>query len=504
MLDKRASGILLHVTSLPSAFGIGDLGPEAYNFIDFLKNAGQRYWQILPLNPTRLESGNSPYSSPSAFAGNTLLISPELLCKQGYLSKEEIEAVQGKSDSAVDFAKVTEFKHLLFKKAFATFRQSQAKHGYEKFCAESAWLDDYATFLAIKEHVKVKSWAKWDADLKWRKPAALDKAKRELQNEIEQEKFLQYIFHQQWTTLRAYAHENGVQIFGDLPFYVAHESADVWTHPHLFRLDKNGSPAYVAGVPPDYFSNDGQLWGNPVFNWDEMRKENFEWWVNRIGQNLKTVDVLRLDHFRAFSAYWEVPAKHRTARKGKWMPTPGHELFDRIKERFPEMPLIAEDLGEIDEPVYKLRDHYSLPGMRLLLYAFNASMTENAFLPHNHVPNCVVYTGTHDNISVRGWFEKHATGGEKRFLKAYAGQAITKTNVAEVMLHMGLMSVAKLAIFPLQDVLGLGAESIMNRPGTAAGNWKWRASKSMFSKTVEKKLGELMKVYGREIRNPNF
>lgn len=498
MIFSRSSGLLLHLTSLPSPYGIGDMGPAAFDFVDFLHQAGQKYWQLLPLTPTKTFYGNSPYSSPSAFAGNTLLISPEKLVRQGYLKKADLKHTTRFKTDEVLFDKVGQFKARILEEAFGNFNKQKSKESFDKFCYESkGWLDDYALFTALKDHFNNTSWTQWPKELRDRKPAALKKAYADLKEQVEKEKFFQFIFFQQWQELKAYCHQKQVQLIGDVPFYVNHDSADCWANARYFKLDQEKKPTVVSGVPPDYFSETGQLWGTPVYDWDLLQGEQFSWWIDRIRQNLSLFDVVRLDHFRAFSAFWEVPADEETAINGQWIKCPGHDFFKRVKEMFPQMPFIAEDLGDVDKAVFRLRDKFKLPGMKILLFAFGEGMGNNQYIPHHHPRNSLVYTGTHDNNTVVGWYQ-NADRAEKRRLASYTGhQRITSENVYKIMQRMALGSVADLVILPVQDVLGMGEEAIMNRPGTTTGNWSWRMAPGLLNSEIADHLKELNNIYGR-------
>ncbi|WP_461490095.1 4-alpha-glucanotransferase [Pontibacter sp. HJ8] len=501
IIPKRSSGILLHITSLPSPYGIGDLGAAAYQFADLLAEAGQRYWQILPLNPTELGSGNSPYSSHSAFAGNPLLISPVLLVEEGLLTKKDIRPTHTFDDRKVEFKEVTDYKKRVLQKAYDNFKAGEAgklKGEFVRFQEEHQdWLPDYTRFVAFKHHFENQAWTQWPAKIKNRQREAVEELAADLSEEIECEAFLQFLFYQQWEKLKAYCHSKEISFIGDMPFYVSHDSADVWSHPHLFKLDRSGMPTAVSGVPPDYFSKTGQLWGTPVFDWKVLQQDNFDWWVKRIAHNLQLFGLLRLDHFRAFSAYWEVPAGEETAIHGKWVKTPGAELLTVVQEIFPHMPIIAEDLGEIDQPVRDLMAQFNLPGMRVLLFAFGDDLPHSLYAPHNHIPNTIVYTGTHDNSTARAWYEQDASKEDRKRLSEYSAQQLTKQNVSEVMARLAYMSVAQLVVLPIQDILGLGKEAIMNKPSTANGNWLWRLERGLFTKTTARKLRKEIQLYGR-------
>jgi 4-alpha-glucanotransferase len=500
MKQKRSSGIILHITSLPSAYGIGDFGPEAYNFAEFLKNTGQKYWQILPINPVQEGSGYSPYSGLSAFAGNPMLISPDILFKDGFVEQKDLHFETSAAISKVDFEEVSNFKNNLFEVAFRKFKSSegQSKPDYQHFEKSSSyWLEDFAIFMSLKNLYDKRMWTEWPESFKDRNTVAIERLKEELKEAIEKEKFLQYIFFSQWEALKKHCLEMNVHFFGDLPIYVGYDSADVWSHPEYFELDNDKQPITVSGVPPDYFSETGQLWGTPVFNWDLLKEEHYEWWVKRIEQNLKMFDLLRLDHFRAFSAFWEVPYGEETAINGKWRKGPADYLFAILKEKFPHMPFIAEDLGEIDDDVRELMKQFKLPGMKVLLFAFGKDLPGSAYAPHHHIPHCIVYTGTHDNNTVRGWFEKEASEEDKTRLSYYVNYSLNRNNVHEAMIRLAMMSVADLVIFPMQDVLGLGQEAIMNKPSVAKGNWSWRLNKELITNEVSKGLLDLVTIFDR-------
>ena len=498
-MKRRGSGILLHITSLFSGFGIGDLGPSACQFVDFLSDAQQSYWQILPVNPTSPLYDNSPYHSISTFAFNTNLISPECLVKDGYLLKADVSEVPEFPHGTVDFDAVIRFKVKLFSLAYERFRQDQtARAGYDKFCRNNSWwLEDFALFTSLHRHYTGSVWSTWPDAIKYRDPAALDVMRQSLKKNIETEKFLQYMFSRQWQALRKYCIKKGIRLIGDIPMYVTYDSADVWTHPELFRLDDNLNPLGMAGVPPDYFSRTGQLWKNPLYCWEEHERSGFSWWIQRIEHTLSLVDYTRIDHFRGLIAYWEVPAGADNAMHGKWVPAPGEELLTLLKNRVAGLPLIAEDLGIITPDVSDLIERFDLPGMRVLLFAFTDDPASSPHAPHNLKKNCILYTGTHDNASVRGWLESEAATVEKHRLFRYIGQEISADQVPPVLIRLAMMSVADTVMFPLQDILGLGTESRMNRPGTDTGNWRWRLEKDQISPLVTENLGDMTEVYGR-------
>ncbi len=491
----RASGILLHVTSLPSRFGVGDFGGEAFQFIDFLERAGQTYWQILPLGPTGY--GDSPYQSFSAFAGNALLISPERIVEDGFLTKKEIANPPKFSAERVDFGGVIEWKNKILKQAFERFKRTDDERiarAFHEFCdRNNFWLEDYALYRAIKLSISQDSWQDWEAPLKLREPEALDETKRELDETIFAEKFYQFTFFKQWFALKKYANGKGVKVIGDVPIFVALDSADVWCNPPQFKLNADGKPSVVSGVPPDYFSKTGQRWGNPIYDWEQMRADGFRWWIERIRFALQQTDIIRVDHFRGFEACWEVPAADKTAENGRWISAPGAELLSALRDALGELPFMAEDLGEITPAVEQLRDSFGLAGMKILLFAFGGA-ADNPYLPHNHVKNAVVYTGNHDNDTIVGWF-KSANRSERDFCLKYLN-----SNGKEIhwdFIRAAFASVADSAIVPLQDVLGLGNEGRMNLPSTDSGNWNWRCQGKDFSDKLAEKLKDMTKIYGR-------
>ena len=504
---KRSSGILLHPTSLPGRFGIGDLGPEAYRFIDWLAAAGQSFWQIMPLGPTGY--GDSPYSSFSAFAGNTNLISPEKLVESGLLAEQEVEPPADLPEGRVDYGRVIEYKRGLLERAFQNFktkvREDEAlRRDYEGFLGfASRWLEDYVLFAALKDEHKGEPWNTWAPGLARREMAALDGARLAFSEPVQAHKFFQYVFFEQWLKLKRYANERGVRVVGDMPIFVAHNSADVWAGPSLFNLKEDGSPRVVAGVPPDAFSETGQLWGNPIYDWGRMREDGFAWWVDRMRETLKIVDVVRVDHFRGFAAYWEVPAEHETALHGRWVEGPGEALFDAVTAELGRVPMIVEDLGEITPDVIELREHLGFPGMKVLQFAFGDDAEavptgRNPYLPHNYEPDFVVYTGTHDNDTTAGWFASLGAA-ERAAVLRYLGKdrGIDDRDALWDLIRLAFASVAHWAIVPLQDVLGLGSEARMNVPGRAEGNWAWRYAEGALTRGHTARLAELTATYGR-------
>ncbi len=499
-MKRRGSGILLHITSLPSKYGIGDFGPEAYRFADFLHQSKQIFWQVLPLTPTSPISGSSPYASSSAFAGNKLLISPELLLQDGFLSQADLDHSPDFPVGQVDYEAVIENKNILFHKAFEKFnaRRDEFTYEYEKFCTENEhWLEDYASFIAFKDHFDKKAWSEWPQEIRDRELGDMQNLKNELSTEIEFEKFFQFIFSKQWSQLKGYCNDHGIQIIGDVPYYVNYDSADVWTNPHIFKLDLDKKPSFVAGVPPDYFSETGQLWGNPVYNWDVLQESQYDWWIQRMLHSLSLYDVVRIDHFRGFLAYWEVAASEETAINGSWVETPADDFFNTMLQRFPELPILAEDLGVITPDVRELMHKFDIPGMKLLIFAFDESLPHNPYAPHNHIKDCVVYTGTHDNNTIRGWFEQEAPDDMKLRFSEYIGREVSAEDVHKEFVRLVMMSVANLVIIPIQDVLGLGAEHRMNRPATSDGNWRWRLLPDQITENVTGHLKQLVELYGR-------
>jgi 4-alpha-glucanotransferase len=490
----RSAGILLHPTSLPGPYGIGDLGPVAFEWVDVLARAGQKWWQVLPLGPTGY--GDSPYQSFSAFAGNPYLISPALLRNAGLLKEADLAGARFPADR-VDYGAVIPFKLGLLGHAWGNFLGGAAaglRAGFEEFCArQSAWLDDYALFMALKDAHKGAGWLQWPRELVLREPAALERARRHLADGVGRHKFWQFLFTRQWGALKQHAHDRRVRLIGDVPIFVATDSADVWANPGLFKLDKERRPTVVAGVPPDYFSATGQLWGNPHYDWGAMRRTGYAWWVARFRATLAQVDLVRLDHFRGFEAAWEVPAGRETAERGEWVKAPGTELLAAVREALGSLPLIAEDLGIITPAVEELRDLFHLPGMRILQFAFGGEV-ENRFLPHNFERHTVVYTGTHDNDTTAGWY--HTLGHHERaFLERYCPGA--GHDVAWNLLRLAWGSVADYAVAPLQDVLALGTEARMNFPGKPAGNWGWRFSTGMVQQATMDRLADLTALYSR-------
>ncbi len=495
-MQDRKSGILLHISSLPSAYGIGDLGPAAYQFADFLHQARQRLWQILPLNPTTV--CNSPYNSPSAFAFNPLFISPELMVRDGLIQESELHPVPKFPESRVDYSSVITYKIGLFKQGYEKFKCGGPNEEYEKFCWENGhWLHDYALFTALKSKFNGRAWYEWPHEIKNRHEHALETCSKELHEKIEEEKFLQFLFFRQWSELNNYCREKDVRIFGDVSIYVTWDSADVWAHPEIFKLDEEKNPWVVAGVPPDYFSKTGQLWGNPLYNWDVLRERNYEWWIQRMEHNLRCFDLARLDHFRGFVAAWEVPANDKTAEHGRWVDAPAMDFFTALTERISSSSIVAEDLGHITPDVREVMRRFGFPGMKLLVFAFGEGLAENPYAPHNHEKNCVLYTGTHDCNTIKGWFENELTEEDKERLFHYLGRKVSGGKISREMIRLAMMSVADTVILPMQDILGLGAKGRMNRPSTTRGNWEWRLLSGQLTPDLARSMEDLTKLYGR-------
>lgn len=493
MTLTRASGILLHPTSLPGRYGIGSIGAPARAWLDFLAAAGQRYWQVLPLGPTGF--GDSPYQCFSAFAGNPLLIDLDDLVARGWLPEAALADVSFPTDR-VDYGAVIPFKRRCLHLAYEGFRasaQAAERAAFAAFCREEAhWLDDFALFMALKEHFG-RAWYEWPEDVRLRREDALRRYRQRLSEQIEEHRFIQWTFFRQWDALKRYARERAVSIIGDIPIFVAYDSADVWAHPNLFHLDEQGRPTVVAGVPPDYFSPTGQLWGNPLYRWDVLAREGYRWWIERFRAVLRLVDLVRLDHFRGFEAYWEIPAGMPTAEVGRWVKGPGDDLFQALQAAIGDVPVIAEDLGFITPEVEALRERWGFPGMKVLQFAFSGP--DNPYLPHNYEgANWVVYTGTHDNDTTVGWF-KTLDEKTRRFVLTYLAR--DGQDIAWDMMRLAWQSVAVLAIAPLQDVLRLGSEARMNTPGRAGGNWAWRVQEGALTEELARTLAEMSYTYGR-------
>lgn len=496
---KRSAGILLHITSLPSSFGIGDLGPGATAFADFLHSSGQTFWQLLPLNPISAGQGFSPYSASSSMAGNPLLISPELLVKDGLLNKREVTKYREEEGDKVDYHKAEKTKLAILEKAYTNYTKEQAglEKEYKTFCKkESYWLNDFALYTVLKSHHEGAQWSDWEKPYKHRDPKALKKFEATYREELDRVKWQQFIFLRQWQQLKAYCNNLNIKLFGDMPIYVAYDSADVWSNRDIFSLDEQGNQIYVAGTPPDNFNENGQLWGMPIFKWDVLKERKYDWWLNRLRKNLQLFDLLRLDHFRAFAAYWQIKAGSKTAKEGEWIEAPGQEFFSLVQEELGETPFVAEDLGHIDEPVYRLRDEFQMPGMEVLQFAFGDNMPQSVYIPHHHVPVSVVYTGTHDTNTTIGWYKSLDKKGKEN-LSNYLGVKITRKNVCDLLCRMTYASVSKLAVLPMQDVLCLDEKARINIPSSGENNWAWRITSSQINEEVETKLKEWCMLYDR-------
>jgi 4-alpha-glucanotransferase len=501
--EYRASGLLLHVTSLPSPYGIGDVGPAALSWIDRLHEAGQSWWQALPLGPTGY--GNSPYQSLSSFAGNGLLISPDWLIEDELLGRRDCQ-VRSFSRTEIDYNAVISFKHGLLRTAWLNFTagaRADLRPAYEQFRNDQEhWLEDYALFRALKAKFNDAYYLQWPAELVRREPGALDRVRRELADQISQVCFAQFLLFRQGERLKTHARSRGLGLIGDLPFFVSPDSSDVWAHPELFLLDERRRPRFVAGVPPDYFSAQGQLWGNPIYNWDALRESGYHWCISRLRSLLAHVDVIRLDHFRAFAAAWHVPAGAATAQSGKWVPGPGADFFQAVQRELGALPFIVEDLGLITPDVYALRDQFQLPGTRVLQFAFDGH-SDNPYLPHNYVTNTVVYTGTHDNPTTRGWFEElpdYQRQNLWRYLKRPDGGS---GEAAPALMGLAWSSVAAVSMAPLQDLMNLGSGARMNVPGRAEGNWRWRCTEGILSDQAFEWLRDLTKNSNRSGTAPH-
>lgn len=493
--SQRVSGVLLHPTSLPGPEGLGNIGPEAYRWVNFLKNSGTQLWQILPLGPTGY--GDSPYQCFSAFAGNAYLVSSEILLDQGLLQESDLQDRPDFPEEEIEFSTALQWQLALLEAAFRNFKnqgQSEMLAQFEAFRnAEASWLRDYSLFMALKAEQGGKPWYEWPEELKFRDPQAIAEAAARLAEAMEKQEFDQFLFFSQWERLHAYANRKGVRIVGDMPFVIALDSADVWANPQLFLMDPELNPSFVAGVPPDYFSATGQLWGNPLYNWPAHQEQEFKWWVDRLGATLRLVDLVRLDHFRGFAAAWHVPYGNPTAIEGNWIEGPALALFDTLKYHFPELPVIAEDLGVITEDVEALRDGFGLPGMKIIQFGFTGD-PEDEFLPHHYPENCFAYTGTHDNNTARGWYES-ATPREQQFCCAYLD--CPTEEVAWAMTKAIWRSAAANVVAPMQDLLNLPETARMNLPGSAAGNWGWRMRKDAVTEELTRRLWQLNLLYSR-------
>ncbi len=496
MLSKRSSGVLTHPTSLPSLGGIGDLGPAAYEFVDWLASARQTLWQILPLGP--LGYGNSPYSCTSAFAGNVLMISLERLAERGLLDRDRLEEVPD-GDSPVDFDRVRTYKLPLLREAAKNFLRSAsgaARERYDSFCHKNhAWLEDYVLFSTLRERFGDQPWNGWPEEIVRRNTKAITKLRKDLHEQLEEERFLQFAFFEQWGALRSYCHQRGIRVLGDVAIFVSYDSADVWTHPEIFRLKDDLSPKVVAGCPPDAFSETGQRWGNPLYDWDVLKSRGYNWWIKRMRWAIKTYDIVRLDHFRGFEAYWEIPADEPTAVHGQWVQGPNDDLFKALHSALGDLPLIAEDLGYITPEVTELRKKLDIPGMKVMQFGFGDAGARK-YLPHRFERNSVVYTGTHDNDTTVGWWNSSATDAEKKAAAAYLG--IGDNGVHWAFIRAALTSVANLVVIPVQDVLGLDSNARMNVPSQTTGSWSWRLHPGALTPELATKLATLVELTDRD------
>jgi len=500
MLGRRECGILLHLTSLPSPFGIGDLGPWAYRFTDFLAAGRQKYWQILPLNPTDPIHNDSPYSSISAFACNPLLISPDLLVQDRFLLPADLEGIPNFPAERVAYPAVHALKRKLLERAYERFQKEENRRDFFSFCEEeSFWLDDFALFQTLKHSRKGEIWSDWPAPLRDRQPEALQAAGSEFAEAGEREKFYQYLFFNQWRALRRYAQERGIQIIGDIPIYIDYDSADVWVHPDLFKLNDRKKPEVVAGVPPDYFSKTGQRWGNPIYRWEVMKESGYAWWLKRMDRNLRLLDWVRIDHFRGLVAFWEIPAEKETAVEGRWVAAPAIDFITQVVQKFPQLPVIAEDLGIITPDVQEVMKHFGFPGMKVLLFAFGQDLPTNLYIPHNLPRKCIAYTGTHDNNTIRGWFQGETSPEDRKRIFRYLGREVTPEELPREFIRLLMRSAADTIVLPMQDLLNLGAEARMNQPATRKGNWEWRLNPEMLTLEVFKELGDMTEIFGRAL-----
>ena len=507
MSFRRSAGILFHPTSLPGPYGVGDFGPEAYRFVEFMHSAGQKMWQVLPLNPTGY--ADSPFQCFSASAGNPMLISLERLIEQDLLSRNDLKSAPAFPLETVDYEAATLFKMPLLRRAASKFvaeASGEARRRFDVFCQTSAaWLDDFASFMALKEAHNLESWTRWPSDIAAREPEAMERWSSKLASSIESQKFFQYEFFQQWQELRAFGRTRDISIIGDIPIYVAHDSADVWSNRHFFLLDERGNPLTIAGVPPDYFTATGQCWGNPIYNWPTLKQNGYKWWIERLRSALRLYDMVRIDHFRGFEAYWEIPGGEETAVNGRWIKGPGRELFDVLRGELGDLPIIAENLGVITPEVEAIRHEFGFPGMAILQFAFGNDPQAPTFKPHNYVHELVAYTGTHDNDTVVGWWNSSGAGDSTRTPEdvakehAYARAYLNfKDEPIHWVLIRGIMeSVANTAIALMQDVLGLGREARMNLPGSSSGNWKWRMKPGAATADIAVRLKEMVVLYDR-------
>ncbi len=497
-MDKRQSGILLHITSLPSKYGVGDMGPSAYAFVDFLASSRQKYWQILPINPTDGINGNSPYSCSCAFAGNPLFISPEMMAIDGFLSAGDIKPLLSFEKESVDYPKAMAFKEKVFKRAFGRFQKGADRTDFDRFVDEErSWLEDFALFTVIKSVYGDRCWNEWPGPLKNRQLKALKWFARKNADDIEQVKFIQYLFFRQWHKLRSYAKAKNIAIIGDIPIYVNYDSVEVWSRPSFFKLDGQGRLKFISGCPPDYFSRTGQRWGNPVYDWGNLKKVKYSWWIARIAHALRMFDYLRIDHFRGFAGFWQIPAYEKLAVFGRWAKGPGADFFKQLASRFDSLPIIAEDLGEITPDVVELMKKFGFPGMRVLLFAFNGDPKTNPHAPANYPANCVAYTGTHDNNTIQGWYYQEAKPHERASIGMVLQKKVTLKDLHWIMIEVLMRSKADTVIVPMADFLGLREEGRMNTPATKVNNWQWRLKANALTPQLSQKIVRLMKKTNR-------
>ena len=497
-MDKRQSGILLHITSLPSKYGIGDMGSFAYAFVDFLASCRQKYWQILPINPTDGINGNSPYSCSCAFAGNPLLISPEMMVIEGFLAASDLRVPASLGEGPVDYARVRAFKERIFKRAFLRFQKNTDRADFDCFVKDQKdWLEDFALFTVIKSAYGGRCWNEWPRLLKNRQPKALKNFTRKNVKDIERVQFIQYLFFRQWHKLKSYTEAKNIAIIGDIPIYVNYDSVDVWCHPSFFKVDGEGRLKFISGCPPDYFSRTGQRWGNPVYDWANLKKAKYAWWIERTGKALEMFDYLRIDHFRGFAGFWQIPAHEKLAVFGRWAKGPGAYFFKALERRFNSLPIIAEDLGEITPDVVDLMKKFGFPGMRVLLFAFGGDPQTNPHVPANYPASCVAYTGTHDNNTIQGWYYKEAKPHERANIARVLQKKVFPANLHWIMIEVLMRSKADTVIVPMADFLGLGEEGRMNTPATKVHNWQWRLKANALTPPLSQKITRLMKKTGR-------
>ena len=497
-MHKRYCGILLHITSLPSKYGIGDMGPFAYAFVDFLNSCEQKYWQILPINPTDGINGNSPYSCSSAFAGNPLLISPEMMVIEGFLQPSDVNMAMPLAEGRVDYTKVAGFKEKIFNVAFRRFQKRTDHEDFDHFVkAQHYWLEDFALFTVIKSVYGGRGWNEWPDSLKTRQPQGLKEFHRRNFSDLERVKFIQYLFFRQWYKLKAYATRKNVAIIGDISIYVNYDSVEVWRHPSFFKIDSKGNLQFISGCPPDYFSRIGQRWGNPVYNWAQLKKVKYSWWVKRVAHDLQMFDYLRIDHFRGFVGFWQIPAHEKLAVFGRWVKGPGAHFFKVLSKKFKPLPIIAEDLGEITPDVIELMTKLGFPGMRVLLFAFDGDIDGNPHVPANYPAHCVAYSGTHDNNTIQGWYHQEAKPYEKANIPQVLQTKFTPRNLHWTMIEVLMRSKAETVIIPMADFLGLREEGRMNTPATKVNNWQWRLKADALNRRLSRKIARITKKTGR-------